>query len=343
MKIFLATLMLALIGFGSTTFYFPKLRFCSRLAIANAYPLKYKLYRNFKYAYVKCHSGYKLDKSSKIQCKYGRWYAKGGLPKCIRTVYCKYPGAPSNGYISSKKDTYPVNYKVTWGCNSGYVRHGGAYYAICQSNGQFSASKPSCRAITCSRPDVPQYAKISPDKSSYDVYTKVKYTCDGGSVMSGSSSRVCQKNGKWSGSAPKCKRVKCEKHMGGKTVASVVPDKDFYDVGEKVVFLCKKGYYISGKPGDFCESGPKWRYGSSAKTVCKKESHPGPDLYCRLPKVDSAVVATPDKKLYLPGSIVKLSCKKHHEYDGDRTAICGWDGQFHLTAKPKCTPTKYYY
>lgn len=61
---------------------------------------------------------------------------------------------------------------------------------------------PSLAVVSCGHPGSPPHAQISGDK--YTVGSVVRYSCLGKRALVGNSTRMCQLDGRWSGSLPHC-------------------------------------------------------------------------------------------------------------------------------------------
>lgn len=56
----------------------------------------------------------------------------------------------------------------------------------------------------CLNPGIPIGGRK--EGSQYRIEYRVSYTCDRGLILFGSSERICQESGSWSGSEPECRR-----------------------------------------------------------------------------------------------------------------------------------------
>lgn len=60
----------------------------------------------------------------------------------------------------------------------------------------------SLAVVSCGHPGSPPHAQISGDK--YTVGSVVRYSCLGKRTLVGNATRMCQLDGRWSGSLPHC-------------------------------------------------------------------------------------------------------------------------------------------
>lgn len=62
----------------------------------------------------------------------------------------------------------------------------------------------SCVPIMCPMLSAPENGKLLSTKDKYHFGDLVKFQCDFGYVMAGSSSLMCTSSGSWNGSVPEC-------------------------------------------------------------------------------------------------------------------------------------------
>ncbi|HEY3449985.1 MAG TPA: hypothetical protein VGK67_26775 [Myxococcales bacterium] len=127
---------------------------------------------------------------------------------CDTAVTCSGAAAPAHGSVSAASASFGGT--LTYSCDGGYSLSGAAT-RTCQADGTFSGLAPTCAANACS-PDLaaPAHGSVSPTHGTTgEVAT---YACDGGYALSGSTTRLCQADGAWSGAAPTCALVQtgCE-------------------------------------------------------------------------------------------------------------------------------------
>lgn len=117
---------------------------------------------------------------------------------------------------------------ATYRCNAGF-RLRGESRRTCQTNGQWSGKAPTCQrefnittpsasmqslaylccsfsiaAVRCRRLNNPSDGSVS--LSGTTVGSTATYSCNDGFTLQGQSTRTCQSNSQWSGSAPTCQR-----------------------------------------------------------------------------------------------------------------------------------------
>lgn len=75
---------------------------------------------------------------------------------------------------------------------------------LCGEDGTWSHETPLCEEITCDEPPITDNVIV--DSGKRLVGSIAKFKCLKGRFMIGNDTRVCLKNGKWTGKSPICKR-----------------------------------------------------------------------------------------------------------------------------------------
>ncbi|KAI3373649.1 hypothetical protein L3Q82_022239 [Scortum barcoo] len=125
-------------------------------------------------------------------------------PQKCRLVECPDPNVMENGNVSPPQEKYFVDNETTYECYSGYTLRGSSR-RVCLPNGKWSGSTPICSRDStddCADPGIP--AGASRAGNIFGIDDKVTYTCNGNLFLVGSSVRVCQENGQWTGKEPAC-------------------------------------------------------------------------------------------------------------------------------------------
>ncbi|KAI8496262.1 hypothetical protein Bbelb_261030 [Branchiostoma belcheri] len=152
-----------------------------------------------KVVYFRCDPGYKLVGRSRLYClSDGTW--SGRSPTCI-VVECPTLKGLINGHpgLGSMKPNQKVVY---FSCHRGYTRVG-ARVIKCQTDGTWSNSAPTCKAVRCPKLTAPANGTMT---GLNGVYSKgLHFRCDQGYTRVGRSSVTCQGDGTWNGKPPTCK------------------------------------------------------------------------------------------------------------------------------------------
>lgn len=144
--------------------------------------------------------------------------------------YCKPPKNISNGGFKPYDDKYPVGSRVSFYCADNFELYGSSsakcihskYYKIAF----WSHKPPVCRRelsynnhrpleinehefshiyvvlVKCPKLDDPKFGKVK--LTGRKPGDKAFHFCDRGFELKGDKTRICQKDGYWSGKAPKC-------------------------------------------------------------------------------------------------------------------------------------------
>ncbi|XP_078144251.1 C4b-binding protein alpha chain-like isoform X5 [Centroberyx gerrardi] len=210
-------------------------------------------------ATFKCAVGYEVAGGSRsITCTAGTWSAVKLL--CQRRD-CGSPGEVINGHFEI--DGTQFGDKVTAFCNTGYRLADRNGQRTCLVQG-WTGRVPICEAVICDPPpEVSNAEKPRPLKDSYSYGDVIRYTCQRGYTLNGSSSIACSDDGKFEPS-PTCVQVECILNVThAKREGGALPPYGYKDF---VTIKCDPGYTMEGTPQLSCEIGNKW---SPTPPVCK--------------------------------------------------------------------------
>ena len=122
----------------------------------------------------------------------------------ITAVQCPHPLNISNGTVN---ETWLSSGQqlLVYSCNDGYTLDG-TKERVCQYNGSWNDTEPSCipeAEETCTLPNPPANGAF--EKTTLPNYIVIKYKCNSGFVLVGSSERSCSPQSlTWTGQEPKC-------------------------------------------------------------------------------------------------------------------------------------------
>ena len=125
-------------------------------------------------------------------------------PQRCRIAECPDPSVLEHGDVSPPQEKYFVGNETTYECYSGYTMRGSSR-RVCLPNGKWSGSTPICSrdsGHSCADPGIP--AGASRTGNIFGIDDTVKYSCNGNLFLVGSSERLCQENGQWTGKEPAC-------------------------------------------------------------------------------------------------------------------------------------------
>lgn len=261
-----------------------------------------------------CDQDYTLEGPPFRECIDGKWDKKA--PYCKDTKSCRKPTLPPNAYLrpsQSQMEVFPNGARLYYLCNPGYWRSGFSIQR-CQ-NGKWTKATLRCRPRSCGYPGSITNGKISSYVYTYN--STVEYSCHPGYSIVGSKTRLCQANGTWSGTLPRCTKVKCRPLTAppnGRIVESST------SLNGKVTFRCVgMRYKLVGPSTRTCLSNGQW---SGTQPSC--------DL-----------IVCPDPGIPVNGNrfnrtnSVRFSCKGKYKLVGAYIIYCMKDGTWSRPT-PKC-------
>ncbi|KAJ7417297.1 hypothetical protein BTVI_33368 [Pitangus sulphuratus] len=212
-------------------------------------------------AIFSCNTGYTLVGSRVRECMAnGLW--SGAEVRCL-AITCGHPGNPANGLTQGSQ--FNLNDVAKFVCNSGF-RLEGASQSQCLANGQWSSTLPSCRGGSqgvCGDPGIPSHGIGLGD--DFGVGGVVRFSCEPGYTLRGSSDRTCQANGSWSGTQPECEVISCG-NPGTPSNARVIFN-DGLVFSSSIIYQCREGYYSTGVLSRHCTVNGTWTGTSPECTV----------------------------------------------------------------------------
>ncbi|KAK9403079.1 CSMD3: CUB and Sushi multiple domains 3 [Crotalus adamanteus] len=263
-----------------------------------------------------CQPGYTMEaNSSKIRTctTNGTW--SGMLPTC-KAVTCPTPPQISNG--KQEGINFDWGFSISYVCSPGYELSFPAVLT-CVGNGTWSGEVPQCLPKFCGDPGVPAQGKR--EGKSFIYQSEVSFSCNPPFVLVGSSTRICQADGTWSGSSPRCiepTRTACE-NPGVPRHGS--QNNTFgYQIGNIVQFHCRKGYLLQGSTTRTCLSDLTWS-GIQPECIahsCKQPESPahtnvaGMDL----PSLGYTLIYTCQPGFFLAGGSEHRVCRSDGTWTG---------------------------
>uniref|UniRef100_A0AAR2IVV0 CUB and Sushi multiple domains 3a n=1 Tax=Pygocentrus nattereri TaxID=42514 RepID=A0AAR2IVV0_PYGNA len=268
-----------------------------------------------------CNYGYYLFGASVLTCQpVGYWDRP--LPECIE-VDCGHPGVPPHGVLIGDKFTFGSAVRYTCTGSRQLIGDSGR---TCQLNGQWSGSLPHCSGNVvgeCGDPGTPAHA--TREEGSFQLRSKVRFTCATGHTLYGSAERICFPNGTWSGRQPTCKPVTCPPPP---SVAHGEVEGSVFQWGSSVGYRCLTGYELSFPAVLTCVANGSW---SGEVPLCMPKfcGDPGLPPYARR-----------EGQSFIFKSEVLYSCSAPFLMVGSSTRICQADGTWSGT-QPRCIePTR---
>uniref|UniRef100_A0A8C9V8A5 Sushi domain-containing protein n=1 Tax=Scleropages formosus TaxID=113540 RepID=A0A8C9V8A5_SCLFO len=150
-------------------------------------------------AFAVCNKGYQVVGFNYRQCLDMGW--DGRDPVC-EAVKCADPPEVVDGvWTGPIEGPFKYGTVITYQCRKGQLLGKSEMY--CTFKGTWSSAPPQCKEVTCPNLVVPYAQKISGFGTRYQYKSAISFQCKKGYSLQGSSTVVCQQNGKWS-KPPKC-------------------------------------------------------------------------------------------------------------------------------------------
>nr|XP_042896382.1 protein lev-9-like [Parasteatoda tepidariorum] len=198
-----------------------------------------------------CFPGYDPKGFPKAKClNYNgtaQWF--GPDLRCLPRS-CGPPGDIENGRREGSQFTFTN--RVTYYCNVGFELIGRSH-RYCQSNGQWSGTLPSCRAVICPVPENPPNGRAFYTSLSYNAV--VKYECRYGYKLVGQATRTCNTSKQWEGTESTCEEIKCKDP--GPFYNGYFEGRSF-NLMTTLTFHCYEGMRIVGSKSVTCKQDGNW-------------------------------------------------------------------------------------
>ncbi|EGV97116.1 CUB and sushi domain-containing protein 1 [Cricetulus griseus] len=270
-----------------------------------------------------CHTGYLLQGASRAQCRSnGQWSSP--LPTC-RVVNCSDPGFVENAVRHGQQnfpEIFEYGMSVMYHCKKGFYLLGSSALT-CMANGLWDRSLPKCLAISCGHPGVPANAVLTGELFTYGA--TVQYSCKGGQILTGNSTRVCQEDSHWSGSFPHCSGNNPGFCGDPGTPAHGSRLGDEFKTKSLLRFSCEMGHQLRGSAERTCLVNGSW---SGVQPVCEAVSCGNPGT------PTNGMILSSDGILF--SSSVIYACWEGYKTSGLMTRHCTANGTWTGTA-PDCT------
>nr|XP_030739968.1 coagulation factor XIII B chain-like isoform X2 [Globicephala melas] len=290
---------------------------CPKPDLRNGYvfdtKLFYKIQENMRY---RCASGYKTTTGQDegvVQCLPVGWSSQPTCRKEHET--CLAPELHHGNYSTTQK-MFKVKDKIRYECASGYHTASGKRTEEVECHPYGWALTPRCarRRNRCPPPPVPLTSRIQRYSTTYRHGETVRIECGLNFERQGSEEIRCE-NGKWT-EPPKCieekQRMGCEDPPLVENAAANLSSKVYYN-GDKVTYVCERGYHLRGPEEITCKRG-KWTL--PPECVGNTENCNSP------PDVINGAVIGGLLASYPTGSSVEYRCNEYYLLRGAKISHC---------------------
>ena len=197
-----------------------------------------------------CDESYELEGNARLTCESNKQWSSD--PPVCNAMMCEPPDRIQHGEIDYKD--LKIGSVVRYMCNEGYSLSG-TEVRRCLANLSYSGVEPTCERITCGEPDDVQNGdKVSTGIEFQDTVT---YSCHIGYILIGDSVRTCQADKSWSGQAPLCEIVQCDKPSRITSNGRMIGD--VFNYNSIIEYVCDPGYIIDGPTNRRqCQANGEW-------------------------------------------------------------------------------------
>nr|DBA24038.1 TPA: hypothetical protein GDO54_011744 [Pyxicephalus adspersus] len=281
-----------------------------------------------------CQPGYTTDPKSSFTrtcTSNGTW--NGVIPAC-KAVTCPYPPQVSNGRLEGTN--FDWGFSISYACFPGYELSFPAVLT-CVGNGTWSGEVPQCLPKFCGEPGIPANGKR--EGKSFIYQSEVSFLCSPPYILVGSGTRICQADGTWSGSPPRCIEPTWTSCDNPGTPRHGFQNNTYgYQVGRVVQFSCKKGYLLHGSTSRTCLPDLTW---SGMPTECIPHSCKQPEsplhsnvVGIDLPSLGYTLIYTCQPGYLLSGGTEHRICQPDNTWSGKVPVCTAGSKPFENKTKP---------
>uniref|UniRef100_A0A3Q4H9T1 CUB and Sushi multiple domains 3b n=1 Tax=Neolamprologus brichardi TaxID=32507 RepID=A0A3Q4H9T1_NEOBR len=267
-----------------------------------------------------CQPGYRMEEDGspvRMCTQNGTW--NGNMPLCT-AVTCSAPPAISNGVLQGSD--FEWGSSVSYSCSPGYELSFPAVLT-CVANGTWSGIKIYFSKF-CGDPGTPVGGFR--EGRSFIYQSEVSFSCAPPLILVGTATRLCETDGTWSGTQPRCiepTKTSCD-NPGTPRYGSLNRTYGF-KVGSVVSFQCQPGHLIQGSSSRTCQPDLTWS-GTQPECIphaCKQPESPlhvdvvGMDL----PGFGYTLVYSCQHGYFLAGGSEHRVCKSDSTWTG-KMPIC---------------------
>ncbi|XP_056354003.1 P-selectin isoform X6 [Oenanthe melanoleuca] len=182
-------------------------------------------------------------------------------PECADVVQCarlEPEGVPMN--CSHPYGDFSYNSTCEFSCHEGFERQGVGVLR-CLPSQQWSASIPTCTAITCPVLRAPAQGELNCSHlhGDFTFGSTCAFSCQKGFALVGPESRECTATGTWTGDTPRCEAVACPvlraPAQGELNCSHLHGDFTF---GSTCAFSCQTGFVLVGPESRECTATGTW-------------------------------------------------------------------------------------
>uniref|UniRef100_A0A8C8CTH4 Sushi, von Willebrand factor type A, EGF and pentraxin domain-containing protein 1 n=1 Tax=Oncorhynchus tshawytscha TaxID=74940 RepID=A0A8C8CTH4_ONCTS len=210
--------------------------------------------------------------TSRSDCVCKQGYRPQG--KTCEVVYCPELSPPENGFFIQNVCNNQFNAACGVRCQPGYDLQGSSI-RLCQPDGTWSGSPPSCRVRSCPALSPPQHGHMNCSEGGASYRAECEIRCAEGYRLEGDTRLSCQADSLWSGIQPRCVEVRCPPMVTLRNVLRSPPACGKREVkpGTMCRLACLHGYSLQGDVDARCLSSGDWST-NVHKATCTDSERP---------------------------------------------------------------------
>ncbi|KAK6624931.1 hypothetical protein RUM44_011795 [Polyplax serrata] len=214
-----------------------------------------------------------------------------------KSMFCKTCNSDLNVFRGKVSYDFSKGRKIAkYTCDEGFIikfdddnefvnKRVNSYVRTCMKFGGWHQKEPKCARVSCGFPGYFLQGRIT--GTSYKYEDVVVYHCSEGYRLDGNNTRICTSDGTWSGETPQCRghASECRKlraprrgsmfvYYGKNNNNTKAYSLSHLMVGDRIEFICNKGYTLSGFGVLTCTEGGNW---DRQQPTCNK-------IRCQFPK-----------------------------------------------------------
>ncbi|XP_068083927.1 locomotion-related protein Hikaru genki [Anabrus simplex] len=211
------------------------------------------------------------------------------------------------------------------------------YYSKPQDSGVYTCTTPKgltnsitvhVKDVHCDPLDVSDDPYLVARVEGNHLGHEIRFECQRGFKLNGTSRLICQASGLWSAPPPQCLPIKCPGVENDDPHLSVVEHNTSYR--GLTVFRCSWGYRLTGQSHIQCQEDGRW---SGPTPACQA-------VQCSplLRPLNGRVIQDGARPRRV-GSTAHFACNARHQLDGQATVVCTQSGQWSHpppTCKARC-------